>query len=426
MRRAPRVVASHATHADVLLCAALAICLGAAFAFTGCGGGATSSSTIAIWELMDPGEQAILDSLLAEYQQAHSGITVTHEHYTPEDLRTQYQTAAQAGGGPDLVYGPSDNAGPFSVQHLVQPIDQIVPPEVLSHFLPQALDTLDGHIWLLPDQVGNHLMLMYNKRLIPAPPATMDDLFRLAHAATRDTSGDGQPDRYGIVFNTTEPFWLAPFLGGYGGWVMDRENRPTLGTPAMVKALALVRRFKNEHVIPGECNYEEADSRFKEGSAAMIINGPWSIAGYRAAGIELGIARIPKITETGLWPSPMVSSRGYSVNVHLNPAKKQAVVDLLQFLTSPEAEMRYARAVMTLPSRMESYAPGSPLTTSPLQSAMRDQMDVGRRMPVVPQMRVLWDAMRPGLQDVMNGALSPERAAKRMQAEAEQKIASLK
>ena len=43
-------------------------------------------------------------------------------------------------------------------------------------------------------------------------------------------------------------------------------------------------------------------------------------------------------------------------------------------------------------------------------------------MPVVPEMRAVWDAMRPHVQAVMAGSESPEVAAQKMQALAEKKI----
>jgi maltose-binding protein MalE len=43
-------------------------------------------------------------------------------------------------------------------------------------------------------------------------------------------------------------------------------------------------------------------------------------------------------------------------------------------------------------------------------------------MPVVPEMRAIWDAMRPSFQNVLNGDLTPEEAARTMQQEAEKKI----
>jgi maltose-binding protein MalE len=43
-------------------------------------------------------------------------------------------------------------------------------------------------------------------------------------------------------------------------------------------------------------------------------------------------------------------------------------------------------------------------------------------MPVVPEMRAIWDAMRPAYQNALNGEATPEEAARAMQQDAEQKI----
>ncbi len=50
------------------------------------------------------------------------------------------------------------------------------------------------------------------------------------------------------------------------------------------------------------------------------------------------------------------------------------------------------------------------------------QIKQGRPMPVVPELRAIWDSMRPGYQAVLGGALTPERAAEEMQALAIAKI----
>ena len=46
------------------------------------------------------------------------------------------------------------------------------------------------------------------------------------------------------------------------------------------------------------------------------------------------------------------------------------------------------------------------------------QIAKGRKMPIVPEMRAVWDAMRPSYQSVMNGELSPEDAARAIQVKA--------
>jgi maltose-binding protein MalE len=47
-------------------------------------------------------------------------------------------------------------------------------------------------------------------------------------------------------------------------------------------------------------------------------------------------------------------------------------------------------------------------------------------MPVVPEMRALWDVMRPGMQRVVSGSASPDEAAREMQEDAVRKIEEMK
>ncbi|MCK4415068.1 MAG: extracellular solute-binding protein [Candidatus Eisenbacteria sp.] len=407
-----------------LPCCAVVCLLGTSVLLGGCGGG--GDQTITLWEQMDPEEREILHVLVAEYQAAHPGTRVEVAHYNTEDVRTQFQTAALGGGGPDLVFGPSDQVGPFSVMKLIHPIDEIFPADELARFRPEAFDTLDGHVWALPDQLGNHLTLLYNQDLIDAAPATMAEFLAAAEAATLDADGDGTPERYGLVFDVSEPFWLIPFLTGYGGWVIDAAGRPTLASPAMVRALELLSSLRNEHgVIPRECDYELADTMFKEGRAAMIINGPWSLSAYRKAGIPFAITRIPWIEETGRWPGPMISSKGYSVSERVKGEHLARVLDFLRFVTSTESQIEFATRLGTLPTRRAAYDDVR-IAGDPVLSASIAQVEVGRRMPVVVEMRAIWDAMRPAVQSVWNGALTPAAAAQEMQDRAIKKIAEMR
>lgn len=221
-------------------------------------------------------------------------------------------------------------------------------------------------------------------------------------------------DQYGLVFNLLEPFWLVPWLGGYGGWVMDEHAAPTLNTPAMVGALQFLSDLKQARVVPLECDYPMADTLFKEGRAAYIINGPWSWEGYRDAGIDIQLACIPKVTSTGLWPSPMTSAKCYSINKYLDPATRECTAALLKWLTGTEVQIALAKSLSVQPG---DRAAGlvKEIQNDPVLLASREQIAKGRLMPIVPEMRAVWDAMRPSYQSVMNGELSPEDAARTMQ-----------
>jgi maltose-binding protein MalE len=121
----------------------------------------------------------------------------------------------------------------------------------------------------------------------------------------------------------------------------------------------------------------------------------------------------------------MVASKGYSINVHVPKEKLPLVIELIDFLTSPEAQLKDAAALGILPSNQQAYADSSLAADATLAASQR-AIEMGRRMPVVPEMRILWDVMRPELQAVMNGAESPQDAAKKMQQNAEQQIAGMR
>lgn len=398
--------------------------------YIGCGGGGGESEDkpieIVIWEQKDPEEQVFMNKHLEQFELAHPNVRISTSHFETDLLQTQFQTAGLAGGGPDLVYGPSDKIGPYSVMQLIRPLEDLFPREFFDKFQEGIVPMLDGHIYAVPDQVGNHLMLLYNKALVKKLPADSDEWIAMCKQMTKDADGDGFPDQYGLVFNYNEPFWLVPFLNGFGGWVMDDQFRPTLNTPAMVGALTFLARLRNEYkIIPRESNYEVSDTMFKMGQAAFIINGPWSLKAYLKAGIELGVMPLPIIKETGRYPAPMVSSRGYSISANVEEKKLPMVKELFVFLTSKEVQYEIMRELLILPS-LKELAEDPLLDENDILSGSMQQAQLGRPMPVVPEMRAIWDAIRPFYQSVLGGEMTPEEAAEKMQEKAEKSIREMR
>lgn len=375
---------------------------------------------VVIWEQMDPRERTLLEKHIAEFRAAHpefAHFRISRTNYNTEDLRTQFQTAALAFGGPNLVYGPSDQIGPFTIMGLIEPLDELLPPGTLERFDPSGLPVLQGHVWGLPDQVGNHLTLVANTDHVDAIPESSGEWVEQLRRLTVDADGDGRPEVYGVVFDRVEPFFLVPWLGGFGGWVMDGEAAPTLDSQGMIDALAFLKSLVDAGVMPRECDYQLADTLFKEGRAAYIVNGPWSWDGYRGAGVPIRLAPLPRIDATGLWPSPMTAAKCYSVNRSLDPASREATIALLLWLTSPEVQADLARELAVLPADL-TVRERPELVADPLLAASRRQVDKGRLMPIVPEMRAIWDAMRPAYQSCLAGRLTPAEAAAEMQSRA--------
>jgi arabinogalactan oligomer/maltooligosaccharide transport system permease protein len=378
-----------------------------------------------IWHSMRPLGAKILQQKLDQFSKKYPDWEFSQLFYEPETARTNYIISAMGGSGPALFWGASDNIGPFIELNVIKPLEQLFDEAFLDSFITKPIPAntwFQGHLYQIADQVGNHLCLVYNKKLVEKPPKKISELRKIGKTLTKDLNGDGKPDRYALAWNYTEPFFAVPFINGYGGQILDKNNRPTLDTEATIKAAQLIYDLANkDRIIPLECDYEISNALFLDGYSAMIINGPWSWGTYIENGIQIGITRIPMIDETGLWPSPMVSPLGYSININLKGEKQKIALALLKFLTSSEVELEFTRAMGTIPSRTDAFY-DSLVTQNEIIRNSIYQMEVGTLMPVVTELRWIWDAMRPSYQSIFTGQVSPDQAAKDMQVLAEKLI----
>jgi len=359
-----------------------------------------------------------VQSLVDAYTEIHPNVTFELVNKDVETLREDFLTAGLAGAMPDLLWTVNDHAGPFTDAGLIMSVDDLFD---LDMYVESALAAaqLDGKTWGVPISNGNHLMLLYNKGLIESAPATTDELIAAGQELTTS-------DQYGLVYNQTEPFWLVPWLGGFGGKVFaDDGKTPTLNTDAMIETLQFLYDIKyTSPIVPAESDYDGADALFKEGKAAMIINGDWSLGGYREVlGDDLGVARIPEVVG-GEWPHPYTSGVYFMIPDGIEGAKLEAIVDFIHFVTSANNQALMVAKLNRLPA-LEAALDDPLITNDPLLKGSADQMVVGAPMPTVTEMRCNWDGMKPEMQAVLADTKTPEDAAAAMQTAAETCIANL-
>ena len=377
---------------------------------------------------MRPDEREILQRQLKRYTAAHAGVEIAEVYKETEELRSGFVIASIAGQGPDLVYGPSDPVGIYEATKTIQPMEPLFANDFLADIDSSAQLWYKGHLFQLADKVGNHLALVYNKKYVSVPPETDVELIAMSKKIQEQYGYTaGRPNVYGLAWNYTEPFFFIPFFTGFGGWIFKEDGvTPSLNSPAMVAGLQYIRRLRDdEKIIPNEADYELADALFKDGKTAMLINGDWSWAGYKEKGIDVGVAPLPKIVSSGLYCAPMTSPKGFSLNVNVSKAKLPLVVDVLQFLLSEENQLETVRGLNTAPTRKSLYSKPEVSSNEILRNSLI-QIQRGRSMPVVPEMRAVWDAMRPSYQAVLGGAKKPEQAAQDMQTLVERKIRDMK
>lgn len=374
---------------------------------------ATEAVTITYWEEEPDDGDVLLDVLAAEFMAAHPPVTVTRVHFSYEELlgRVKHGNAA------DLVRCPSDCTAALSSSGQFAPASVLFAPAFFGRFLPGALEaaTLDDEVWGVPDNYGNVLLLIYNTNQVSAPPTDTETWIARLKALT-----DADEDRWGLVYFLAEPYWLMPWIGGFGGWPVDAAGRPTLDTPAVVEALRFVRRLRlEEGVTPPHADYDMALDYFRQGRAAYLIDGDWSLESLRAAGIPFAVAPLPQVRASGLTPTPLATARHWFIGraSAAEPARRIAVMAFVEWMTAAPAQRRWLEKARRLPSAAEVVAV-SLQDADPALAGVLAQLQQSRGLPAAPTMRCIWRAMRPGLEAVMAGSASPEAASLAMQTDA--------
>jgi arabinogalactan oligomer/maltooligosaccharide transport system permease protein len=188
-------------------------------------------------------------------------------------------------------------------------------------------------------------------------------------------------------------------------------KKPLLNTPAVVDALEWFLKIRDEKIIPKECDYEMANALFKNGQAPYIVNGDWSWGDYKAAKMDFGIAPLPQNQDTKLWPSPLVSTRAYSLNAHIKDDKhRDAAIKFVHFMLAPESQKKFTKAVGIFPSHM-GLQKDPELLAQPLFKESEKILALGYPMPIFPEIRAVWDSMRSQLQAVLAGSVTPKEGA---------------
>ncbi len=401
----------------ILRRAAIAVLL---LAGAGCTPPREAPDRIVIWHQKTGAERVFFEEAVRAYNRQNPGERVVALYREGEELRNSFIIAAVAGQGPDLVFGPSDNVAVFAGTRVIRPWDAVLGPEFFDRFTEDGIVRWEGQPWMVADQIGNQLMLVYDRQMVGRPPETLDELVSMGKELT--LRSEGRVERYALTWNYAEPYFFIPFLTGFGGWIMDEEGNPTLDTPEMRAALQFVLDLRDKHgLIPRYEDYNTANLMFLRKRAAMIINGPWAWSEYGVPESSM-LALLPVNSATGLRCRPVIAAKGYCLSINTPPEKFALVRRVLEFFTGQEVQLAMAQRLFTTPTLRSALVSPEFRGNTVLQLAL-EQSKNSIPMPINAKLRYIWDGIRGPYRRVFTGDLSPDEAAREMQREAEQRIA---
>lgn len=315
----------------------------AALALTGCATTAPPANNdgpveLTLWTGFTGGDRAAYEGLIETFNETHDDIQVTMEVQPWDTIAQKLPSAWSTGQGPDLATPNFDPniIGKYLDTNSLLPLDSVGDTSLL---FPAAIDafTADGKLYAVPANVAT-LQLYYNKALfeaagIDAPPTTVAEFKEDVAALT----GDGI---VGLSVAERETIQMWPILQWLdGGDLVDANGCSVLGSPASVDGLQSWVDLTEAGALPVGLTGAESDSLFSAGKAAMQLNGPWAAAGYKDAGIDLGVAPVPVGVNGPVTLGstvPMAISAGTD-----HPAEAQ---EFLEWWTGKDAQRQFALA----------------------------------------------------------------------------------
>ncbi len=205
--------------------------------------------------------------------------------------------------------------------------------------------TLDGHLYSIP-RAQQSAVFYYNTELLAAAgydhfPTTWDEFFACCEALKNNGVA-------AISLYTADDAWYATgFLtyafASFAG--SELANSGTIECDEMVKAAEYLQKaFTYTTGDAVGANYSVASNNFATGKTAMVIDGPWlmgSLPEDISGKIAVGIA--PSFQDGKIQDNYQVTDAQspWAAAAQSDPAKAEAVVTLLKYLTSETAAKIY-------------------------------------------------------------------------------------
>ncbi|GAA3193912.1 sugar ABC transporter substrate-binding protein [Nonomuraea roseoviolacea] len=370
---------------------------------TACGGGgmdAAEGRTLTYWTYQDRTPQAgqVIEKIRKDFEKTNPGVSVKIVKIPKDDYNTKLGSAVAAKTAPDAGVLDQPLVSKYALDGTIKEVPAGLFPD--GTYFKGALDTnlgSDGKYYGLPvDQIG--VALFYNKKLVPSPPRTWDELKQVAaqvHQAHPDVAGMVVPkgDGYGA--------WMFPgVVAGAGGEMADVPGKKILfDQPPAVEALQLWA-----DLLPSSPRkITDSDKPFENGLAAMQISGPWDVPTIREQFPDLDFSVAPLPYKT----APAGNIGGENSVVFSTTKNADLAWKWLLFLGNAANNGAVADAAGGFPVNTRA----TPVGTGPENEAFLAQLKVAHARPAMPQwIQINDEIIAPAIESALSGKATPRQA----------------
>jgi len=320
--------------------------------------GPEATITYSIWG--DPQEIKNQQAIVDAFHAANPNITVKVTVSDWEPYWDKLQTSLAGGDAPDVFAMDGPLFPDYQTRDVLLDLKPFIDRDGydLTQLADQAVadfTTPDGQFGLPRDL--NVVALYYNKAMFDAAgisyPDETWDWAKLTDVAQQLTLKDanGKVTQWGFYTETTdmENYW-SELVWQNGGDIVSADHKTSL--VASDEAAGGIQFLQDliwkDKVMPDASITDALGDAFEQGQAAMESNGSWLVATHEAAGLDFGIAPLPKGPAgqaTSINPTGAVVYKGTK-----NP---DAAWEFVKYLASPPAQEQIMALKASMPANKE-------------------------------------------------------------------------
>jgi raffinose/stachyose/melibiose transport system substrate-binding protein len=390
------------------------------------------------WDTFAPGApehvvSAVTAALDAAFQRQHPEVTqIIHDSRgTVAEGLARLRNAQFAGEQIDVIICAANRVNTsFAARGLIVPVDDLI-ARLGDQFSPGAVGnfTLQGRVWAVPLSAVNVTTFFYNKRLFAqaglAVPGTYAE-FRAAVPRLR---------QLGVipVVHQGKNAWMWPIYY-MSALAQTTGNQPVAETeailsrkarftdPPSLQALRLTRRWVTDGLLDAQSNELDEDamkSVFYSGRAAAYFGDSWDVAEVATtAPFPWGVFEFPQYADAPGHPSAFGGAES-GLCLSASSHQPRLAADYIAFAASTAQAARLL-APLVAPASSHRDVPGA---SDPVSVRLRSYL------PAVKFLDWMWplelgNTIQGQVQDMMGGTITPEQAARRMQAKYDSMVAS--
>ena len=311
------------------------------------------------------GKQTIAE-VVETYNSSQTKVHVTYKELPPPSSSTEVHQAlvqqlARRNGDPDVFTQDIIWIAEFAGAKWALALDEYFNAAAMKEYFPGVVQacTWQGKLTALPWFIDSG-MLYYRKDLLEEigakPPETWDELIDGARKLT--SAGKA---KFGFLWQAKQAEVLVcdlvSFIGSNDGSILQSDGKTvTIADDAAVEAVQLMHDFLKKYQISPQdvLSWDEEPSRrpFTSGQAAFLRN--WSYVWK----VSQNPSESSVVDKVGVEPLPHFPGKksaaclgGYQYGVNASSKNREAAIDFVRWMSSPETQLRFATQLGLLPTR---------------------------------------------------------------------------